>query len=745
MQSPAARAASPPEITPAPRPGLACAEMRLPVLPLCAATALLLACDRRDPAPRVVPRPAPVAESITEVAPEPFREQAIAPAGEHPFSVRDLLALDRVGDPQVSPDGTQILFTLRKTDLEQNRGRKDLWVVGMDGKPPTQLTQHPENEDAPRWLPDGRKFLFLQKHAGSVQVWRGSLDGDAPAVLTSFPVDISNYSLSPDGRLLAFAADVFPDCDAATILACTAERLEARGKKGHSSGQLYTRLFARHWDTWKDGRRSHLFVWPIDGSRGPVDLSHALDADVPSKPFGDTDEYTFSPDSEQIVFSAREAGKTEPWSTNFDLFVAPVDGSATPVNLTKDNPAWDTGPVFSPDGKTLAYRAMTRPGYEADRYRVMIRTWPEGQARELSPDWDRSADELLFSADGQLLFLTAQQLGQTPLFAVDLTGGTPRAVVGDGAVSQLRRAGERVVFLHNSLHAPDEIASVDLSGGDLRRHTAVNAAKLKLARMGEALPLEFVGANKDTVRGMVVKPIDFDPAKKYPVAFLIHGGPQGSFGNRWSFRWNPQTYAGAGYAVVMIDFHGSTGYGQAFTDAIQDDWGGKPLQDLKAGLAAALTQQDWLDPTRVCALGASYGGFMVNWIASQWPDAFQCLVNHDGVFDNRMMYYATEELWFPEWEHKGPYWEQQARHELHNPVNHVDQWRVPMLVIHGALDYRIPDSQGLATFTAMQRRGIPSQLLVFPDENHWVLKPANSLLWHDSVLSWLDTWLRPRA
>ena len=218
--------------------------------------------------------------------------------------------------------------------------------------------------------------------------------------------------------------------------------------------------------------------------------------------------------------------------------------------------------------------------------------------------------------------------------------------------------------------------------------------------MGEALPLEFVGANKDTVRGLVVKPVDFDPGKKYPVAFLIHGGPQGSFGNRWNFRWNPQTYAGAGYAVVMIDFHGSTGYGQAFTDAIQDDWGGKPLQDLKLGLAAALTQQDWLDPTRVCALGASYGGFMVNWIASQWPEAFQCLVNHDGVFDNRMMYYATEELWFPEWEHKGPYWEQQARHELHNPVNHVDQWRLPMLVIHGALDYRIPDSQGLAAFTA---------------------------------------------
>ncbi len=717
--------------------------VRLSAVTLCA-VAVALACNgRRERPERAAPRTAPAAE-VSEAPAEPFREQQIAPAGEHPFSVRDLLALDRVGDPQISPDGKQVLFTVRKTDLAQNRGRKDLWVVGLDGKPPIQLTTDPENEDAPRWLADGRKLLFLQKHAGSLQVWRSSLDGDAPAALTRFPVDIAGFSVSPDGRNLAFWAEVYPDCDADKILACTAERLKARGEKGHSSGHLHTRLFARHWDAWKDGRRSHLFVWPIDGSRPPVDISHGLDADVPSKPFGDTDEYAFSPDGRQIVFAARVAGKSEPWSTNFDLFVAPTDGSAAPTNLTADNLAWDTSPVFSPDGKTLAYRAMTRPGFEADRFRVMTRTWPEGQAKELAPGWDRSADELLFSADGRQLLVSAQQLGQTPLFAFDLAAATasPRVLVAEGAVHSLRRAGDRVVFLHNTLRAPDELKSVDLAGGDLRAHTTINADKLAAARMGEVVPLEFIGANKDTVRGLVVKPVDFDPGKKYPVAFLIHGGPQGSFGNRWSFRWHPQTYAGAGYAVVMIDFHGSTGYGQGFTDAIQDDWGGKPLVDLKAGLAAALAQHTWLDGTRVCALGASYGGFMVNWIASQWPDAFKCLVNHDGVFDNRMMYYATEELWFPEWEHKGPYWEQQARHELHNPVNYVDRWKLPMLVIHGGLDYRIPETQGLATFTALQRRGIPSQFLFFPDENHWVLKPANSLLWHETVQSWLDLWLR---
>jgi dipeptidyl aminopeptidase/acylaminoacyl peptidase len=643
------------------------------------------------------------------------------------------------------------VYTRRTTDLEQNRGRKDLWVVDLAGGAPVRISSHPENEDAPRWLPDSRTILFLQKHAGAVQVWQTNIDGASPTQVTRFPVDVDTFTISPDGQTLAFAAEVFPECNGSDALGCTARKLERQKAKSSGSGQLYQRLFVRHWDTWKDGRRSHLFAWKLGSDADPVDLTKTLDADVPSKPFGDADEWAFSPDSRTLVFSAREAGAGEPWSTNFDLFAVPVDGGAPPTNLTPDNPAWDAGPVFSPDGTRLAYRAMRRPGYEADRFHVMQRGWPEGQAIELAAGWDRSAEELRYTADGSRLLVTAEDTGRTSLFSLDLSPGmrrtdnapaTPVTLVRDGAVHNIQRAGDRVVFLHNTMRRPDELLSVPAAGGTPTEHTAINADKLARARLGAAEQFTFVGADKDTVHAFVVQPADFDPAKKYPIAFLIHGGPQGSFGDRWSFRWNPQTYAGAGYAVVMIDFHGSTGYGQAFTDAIQDDWGGKPLQDLQLGLAAALARYPWLDGDRACALGASYGGFMVNWIASQWQSPFKCLVNHDGVFDNRMMYYATEELWFSEWEHGGPYWQKVANHERHNPVLHVDKWRLPMLVVHGGLDYRISDTQGIATFTALQRRGIPSQLLHFPDENHWVLKPANSLMWHDSVLGWLDTWLK---
>jgi dipeptidyl aminopeptidase/acylaminoacyl peptidase len=467
-----------------------------------------------------------------------------------------------------------------------------------------------------------------------------------------------------------------------------------------------------------------------------------MEADCPSVPFGGTEEYTFTRDGRGVVFSAKTADGSEAWSTDFDLFGSPVDGSHEPERLTEENRAWDTQPVFSPDGATLAYLAMERPGYEADRFRIILRDGPHGEDRVLTQDWDRSVGSMTFSPDGKTLLVTAQNLGNTSLFAVDVASGTVREILHEGTVRSPSYAGQRIVFGMDHLRSPVELYSAGLDGSDLRPITDVNAKRMARIRFGEPEQMTFRGAEGDQVYAWLVKPVDFDPGKRYPVAFIIHGGPQGSSSNNFHYRWNPQIYAAAGYATLMVDFHGSTGYGQAFTDAIRRDWGGKPLEDLQKGLEAALERNPWMDGSRACALGASYGGFMINWIAGNWPDGFRCLVNHDGTFDQRIMYFGTEELWFPEWEMGGTYWENPEGFEEFNPALHVDRWKTPMLVIHGGRDYRVPLEHGIGAFTALQRRGIPSRFLYFPDENHWVLSPANGILWHETVLAWLEKWTK---
>jgi dipeptidyl aminopeptidase/acylaminoacyl peptidase len=562
------------------------------------------------------------------------------------------------------------------------------------------------------------------------------LDGGEAQQLTALPLDVGSFVLSPDGKWLALSMEVFPGATPEE----TRKRLDEIAA-GQATGKTYDRLFFRHWDSWADGRRNHIFVMPASGGT-PVDVMKDMDADAPSKPFGGRSEYTFTPDSRAIVFGARNAGREEAWSTNFDLFVAPADGSATLRKLTSANPAWDAHPAFSPDGRTLAYTAMNRPGYEADRFRVVLRAWPEGTERVLTEAWDRSAGDLAWSADGKTLFTTSDDLGNHALFAIDVASGKVRTVVGKGHVVSPQASGKSLVYLLDTLRGPAELHSVRADGTDTKRLTGINDERLAAVRIGEPSQFTFAGANGDTVYAWIVKPVDFDPAKKYPVAMLIHGGPQGSFGDQFHYRWNPQTYAGRGYVALMIDFHGSTGYGQAFTDAINGDWGGKPLEDLKLGLAAALERYPWMDGDRVAALGGSYGGYMVNWIAGQMPDRFKALVTHAGNLDERFAYFATEELWFPEWEHGGTPWENPEGFTRHNPIDYVQNWKTPTLVIHGAKDFRVVETGGFATFTALQRKGIPSRFLYFPDENHWILKPANSILWHDSVLGWLDQWTK---
>jgi len=660
-----------------------------------------------------------------------------ASADTHPFSIHDMLAMDRISDPQVSPDGKLVLFTLRVTDVEANKGRTDLCLVDIDGSNPRRLTTNEANDSSGRFASDGKSVLFLSTRGGSSQVWRVGLDGTGEEQVTKFALDVEGFVPFADGKRLALVFDVYPDLPRDKVLSETAARDDARSKS-KVKARVYESLPFRHWDTWEDGKRTHVFTWTIGGG-DPIDLMTGVDGDAPTKPFGGTEEIAVSPDGASVVFACQLGTRDYAWTTDLNLWYAPSDGSAAPACLTQGNKALDNLPRFSPDGKTLAYVRMTRPGYEADRTRVALLDWSTKTSKVLTESWDRSAGELTWSADGRTLYTTADDLGQKSLFAIDVATTDVRALVKTGSAGSVVVAGNRLVYTWNTLSSPDELYSCAANGSDARAITKWNAEKLAATRMGEYEQFTFTGAHGDKVYGYLVKPIDFDPAKKYPVAFLIHGGPQGSFGNHFHYRWNPQAYAGAGFAAVMIDFHASTGYGQAFVDAVNHDWGGAPYEDLMKGLDHALATYSFLDGDRVAALGASFGGYMINWIAGH-TDRFRCLVNHDGNLDERMAYYDTEELWFPEWEHGGTPWENPDGFTKHNPIDHVKNWKTPMLVVHGGLDYRVVDTQGMSTFTALQRKGIPSKFLYFPDENHWVLKPQNSILWHETVLGWIRQW-----
>ncbi|HEY0662469.1 MAG TPA: S9 family peptidase [Lysobacter sp.] len=677
----------------------------------------------------------------------PSLDADAAPRG---FEVRDLAALDRVSAPTLSPNGRKLVFAKRVVDFDANKASTSLWVEDLfarDAAPPKRLTPEGWNVNSPGFSPDGATVYFLSAKSGTQQLYAIPAAGGAPRQVTAFATDVGSYKLSPDGKRIAFSAEAFIDC--ASDLACSQKRIDAKGKQ-KNSGVVFDRMFFRHWDAWNDGRLNRVFVAALPEGKKSVASATLVGADVagdvPSKPFGDESEYTWAPDGKSLVLAARKADREEPTSTNFDLYLVNADGSGVAKNLTATNPAWDTGPVFSGDGNTLYYRAMKRPGFEADRFALMALDLASGHAREIAPRWDASADGITLSDDGTAIYTTAQELGQHPLFKVAIDSGEVSPVVGEGTISAFDLAGPTLAFARNTLKSGDQIHTTSADGSAPLRAITPNAGEMledKDVAFGDFEQFSFIGWNKETVHGYVVKPWNYREGRKYPVAFLIHGGPQGSFGNGWSYRWNPQTYAGQGYAVVMIDFHGSTGYGQAFTDAISQHWGDRPLEDLQKGWAAAQKKYAFLDGDKACALGASYGGFMVNWIAGNWFDRngnspWKCLVNHDGVFDQRAMGYATEELWFTEWEQGGTPYDVPKNYEKFNPVNHVTKWKVPMLVVHGQLDYRIPVEQGIAAFTALQRRGIESKFLYFPDENHWVLKPQNSVQWHDTVNGWLE-------
>ena len=657
------------------------------------------------------------------------------------FDVRDMAYMDRYSSPTLSPDGRVLVFAKRVVNKDTNKSSTTLWMrnlVTRDNAPPKQVSPEGWNVNSPAFSKDGQSLYFMSGKSGSMQLYSIALNGGEARQLTDFALDVDAYKLSPDGKQVALAFAVFPECKA--DLNCTKKKLDDVAAK-KSTGVVFDHMFIRHWDTWADGRLNRMFAAKLGGDAKLTSatlLSGDINGDIPSKPFGDLSDFAWSPDGKRVAMSVRQSNREEPWSTNFDIWLVGVDGKGA-RNLTAANKAWDASPVFSQDGMTLYYRAMKRPGFEADRFGLMAMDLGNGRIREIAPDWDRSADGVTLSDDGERIYTTAQDLGQHALFSVEIAGGGGvRKIVGDGSVSAFDLVDRTLALSRNSMKSGDVIyTTTDDVGASLRQITPTAQQMLPDVGWGEYEQFNFKGWNDETVHGYVVKPWNYKPGKKYPVAFLIHGGPQGSFGDGWSYRWNPQTYAGQGYAVVMIDFHGSTGYGQAFTDAISQHWGDRPLEDLQKGWDAAQKKYAFLDGGKACALGASYGGFMVNWIAGNWTQPWKCLVSHDGVFENQAMGYATEELWFSEWENGGTPYDNPAGYQKFNPANHVANFKVPMLIIHGQQDFRSPVEQGIALFTANQRKGVESKFLYFPDENHWVMKPQNSVQWHDNVNAWL--------
>ncbi|HEX8494758.1 MAG TPA: S9 family peptidase [Pyrinomonadaceae bacterium] len=686
------------------------------------------------------------------------------------FTINDLLKVRRVGDPQISPDGRWVAYTITDMDKTANRGLTQIYLVPVEGGEPRQLTKDAKSSSAPRWSPDGKRLAFISQREGGPQIWTMDVATGEMKKITSISTGASDPVWSPDGRMLAFVSDIFPEC---TTDECNRER-DAKMEESKVKAKIADRLLFRHWNSWKEGKRTHVFVVSADG--GVARDMTPGDYDAPPFSLGGPTDYAFSPDSKELAF-ARNTDKVEATSTNGDIFIVPVAFKSicppgTPPGatcdfvpgaggearrITESNRGADLSPQYSPDGRFIAYRSQERAGFESDRWRLMLYDRQSGQSRELMKNYDAYVDTFIFTPDSKYIYFASGERGRQPVYVVPVAGGAPVKVLqGFNDDMKLSADGKTMVFTRSSATWPTEIFVTRIADPRQRiaqgesavtKLTKTNDAFLANYQMPPAEEATWTGGEGAQVHGWVFKPAQCTAQNKCPMVVLIHGGPQGAWNDNWGYRWNPQVFVSAGYVVFMPNPRGSIGYGQKFLDKISGDWGGKVVADIFNGVEHVLGK-GYVDKNRLGAAGGSYGGYMVNWIEGHNTDPrfqFKALVSHAGVYNLTSMYGATEELWFTDWEFKGTPWDNPEMYTRWSPHMFVKNFKTPMLVVHGELDYRVPVTEGLQLFTALQRMNVDSKLLYFPDEGHWILKPQNSELWYNTVLGWFDKYLKPTA